>query len=734
MKKVELLAPSGDLESLQAAINNGADAVYLGLGDFNARAKSTYFTTENIRENIKLAHLFGVKVYITINTLVTDDEMPRFLDLVKTCVLAKADAFIVQDFGCAYLLKNLFPNIELHASTQMGIHNVNGAKFAKSLGFSRVVLSREATLQDIIQIKKETGLEIEYFVQGALCVAFSGNCYFSALEHNQSGNRGKCLQLCRLPYTAYLDNKNVGSGYLLSARDLCLMPNIEELINAGVDSFKIEGRLRRAGYVAQSVASYRSAIDSLSQNKQFDLNSEIDKLKRVFSRGEFNYSAYLNNNDKIINKLNQNHSGILIGKILKVEKFKDLFKIYIQSNHHLTTGDGLKFYNAQGVEVDSLGVGNVEIVGKNTYAIFTKHKLSPELKVHLTLDKKLEDTAINNQRKINLNLKFTAKQNQPFNIIIKYKDLQLNYSSDFICQPAKTTPTNTQEITEIFTNLDLNIFDMNLDKIDLENVFIPKSALKQARRDLQEKIKDLIINNYESKLRNVTIPQNFDTYLSKTPSIVAKFENILVINEKTDLNKINIKNNDLIALQPENWDFKNIENKLKNIKNSSNFIGLVLPTIANFKDLKIIDEIVQKIDKNVYLVINNLYGLKYANSHNLIAGVDLNIYNKFAVLSLQNYGVAQFVWSKELKPKLENVYEFTYGHQALMHFAHCPFKTLFENTCANCKFGNNLIYKGNNDEKYEIHRTKISQCYFTLYQNKLTNKIKMKLNYIDLRF
>ena len=293
----EILAPAGDAQSFYAALNAGADAIYLGLTDFSARKSAENFTLSNLSQFTDRAHLFGVKVYITINTLVTDDEMPRFLDLVKTCVLAKADAFIVQDFGCAYLLKNLFPNIELHASTQMGIHNVDGARFAKSLGFSRVVLSREATLQDIIQIKQETGLEIEYFVQGALCVAFSGNCYFSALEHNQSGNRGKCLQLCRLPYTAYLDNKNVGSGYLLSARDLCLMPNIEELINAGVDSFKIEGRLRRAGYVAQSVASYRSAIDSLSQNKQFDLNSEIDKLKRVFSRGEFNYSAYLNNND-----------------------------------------------------------------------------------------------------------------------------------------------------------------------------------------------------------------------------------------------------------------------------------------------------------------------------------------------------------------------------------------------------------------------------------------------------
>lgn len=280
MEKLEILAPSGDWDSFSTAINNGADAVYLGLGEFNARAKSTYFTTQNIRETVEYAHLFGVKVYVTINTLVKDEEMQNFLNLVRVCVDAKVDAFIVQDYGCAYILKQNFKNIVLHASTQMGIHNVAGAKIAKKMGFSRVVLSREVKLQDIIAIKEQTGLEIEYFVQGALCVAFSGNCYFSALNHNQSGNRGKCLQLCRLPYSAYIDDKPVGNGYLLSARDLCLLPNLKELIDAGVQSFKIEGRLRRAGYVGQAVNTYRKAVDAILNKTSINEKQKATNFKR----------------------------------------------------------------------------------------------------------------------------------------------------------------------------------------------------------------------------------------------------------------------------------------------------------------------------------------------------------------------------------------------------------------------------------------------------------------------
>jgi putative protease len=167
----------------------------------------------------------------------------------------------------------------------MGIHNLKGAKFLESLGFSRVILSREAKLEDIKHIKENTKLEIEYFVQGALCVAFSGNCYLSSLKNGNSGNRGKCLQLCRLPYTAIANNKEIRKGYFLSPSDLCLIENLEMLSKAGITSFKIEGRLKRASYIAQTVKSYRKAIDYLEENKKLDFKKEIEEIKAIFSRG-----------------------------------------------------------------------------------------------------------------------------------------------------------------------------------------------------------------------------------------------------------------------------------------------------------------------------------------------------------------------------------------------------------------------------------------------------------------
>ena len=210
---IEVLAPAGNPECFYAAINNGADAVYLGLSSFNARMRAENFTTSNIRDFIKHAHTFGVKVYITINTLLKDDDFDELVEMVKVLIDAKADAFIVQDYGVAHVLKTCFDGIVLHASTQMGIHNLDGALFAEKLGFSRIVLSRETKLEDIKLIKQHTNLEIEYFVQGALCVAFSGNCYLSSLEKNLSGNEGKCLQLCRLPFT---NNQTGETKYYLS--------------------------------------------------------------------------------------------------------------------------------------------------------------------------------------------------------------------------------------------------------------------------------------------------------------------------------------------------------------------------------------------------------------------------------------------------------------------------------------------------------------------------------------
>ena len=195
--KVEILAPVGSIESLYTAIAHGANAVYLGLPKFQARAKAQDFTYENLQSYVAFAHAFNVKVYLTLNTLVTNEEWPELLQTIDIAMQAGIDAFILQDLGVAYTIKTRYPQAVLHASTQMGINNVYGAKIAEKLGFQRVVLARETTLEDIRAIKEQTQLEIEYFVQGALCVAYSGNCYLSSLTNGCSGNRGMCKQLCR---------------------------------------------------------------------------------------------------------------------------------------------------------------------------------------------------------------------------------------------------------------------------------------------------------------------------------------------------------------------------------------------------------------------------------------------------------------------------------------------------------------------------------------------------------
>ncbi|MDY3890634.1 MAG: peptidase U32 family protein, partial [Bacilli bacterium] len=209
--KYEILAPAGDKDSLIAAINNNADAVYLGLDDFNARVKAENFSKDNIGEVVRYAHLFGVKVYVTINILIKENEYPSLIEVIKACVKAKVDAYIIQDLGVARLIRECFKGAVLHASTQMGVSSLRGALVLQKEGFTRVVLARETKESEIRLIKEHTSLEIEYFVHGALCVSYSGNCYLSSFNHLQSGNRGRCLQLCRLKYGCSASKK----GYLL---------------------------------------------------------------------------------------------------------------------------------------------------------------------------------------------------------------------------------------------------------------------------------------------------------------------------------------------------------------------------------------------------------------------------------------------------------------------------------------------------------------------------------------
>ena len=282
----ELLAPAGNIESLTAALRCGADAVYIGPKNYSARQNASNFDIDEIKEASKLCHMYNAKLYLAVNTLILDNQLDDFISDIKKYAQCSPDAFIVQDPGAAYIIKNTIPDMKIHASTQMTIHTPFGAKFAESLGFSRVVISREAS-EEMIRDISSCGIETEVFVHGALCMSVSGQCYMSAMIGSRSANRGLCAQSCRLPFSV-TGNMN---DHCLSLKDLALAHHIDKLRKAGVSSLKIEGRMKRPEYVACAVTAYRNALDGIPFN--------MDTLKAAFSRSGFTDGYFISKKENM---------------------------------------------------------------------------------------------------------------------------------------------------------------------------------------------------------------------------------------------------------------------------------------------------------------------------------------------------------------------------------------------------------------------------------------------------
>ena len=276
----EILAPAGSMESLIAGVRSGANAIYLGGKSFNARRNAGNFDNEELKRAVEYCHSHGVKVYLTLNILVRDDEMENAYNTVRDALLCGVDAFIVQDIGVAKMIREHFQSARLHGSTQMSIMTVNGAKAAKEMGFSRIVLPREMSLEEIKEIRESTDLELELFVHGALCMSVSGQCYLSSVIGSRSGNRGLCAQPCRLPFTA-----GGNATHALSLKDLSLIGELDKL--DGITSLKIEGRMKRPEYVSAAVSAVKKAIDG-----EYSSSDEF-MLRSVFSRSGFT-NGYLN--------------------------------------------------------------------------------------------------------------------------------------------------------------------------------------------------------------------------------------------------------------------------------------------------------------------------------------------------------------------------------------------------------------------------------------------------------
>ena len=316
MKRVEVLAPAGSMESLYAAINKGADAVYLGGNKFSARAYASNFDNDNMIKAIDYAHSYDVKVYVTLNTILKENEIDEAVKYVGFLYEIGVDALIIQDVGLLKRVREDFKDFELHASTQLTVHNGEAALYFKDKGFHRIVLSRELSLDEIKYISKDLAIETEMFVHGALCISYSGQCLMSSIIGGRSGNRGRCAQPCRMEYTLKGEKSGEKRGYLLSPKDMCTIEDVNEVINTGTYSLKIEGRMKRAEYVAGVVDNYRKAVDKALFNSKYDSQAGKRQLLQLFNRSGFTKAFLQKDTGKDMMSYNSpKNAGIPLGKV-----------------------------------------------------------------------------------------------------------------------------------------------------------------------------------------------------------------------------------------------------------------------------------------------------------------------------------------------------------------------------------------------------------------------------------
>lgn len=495
MKKIELLAPAGNMDCLKAAVMAGCDAVYLGGNHFGARAFSKNFTDAEIVEAINYCHLYGVRVYVTVNTLIYDDEVEEFLKYIEFIHKNNVDAIIIQDLGMFDLVRKTFPKLEIHASTQMHIHNLEGAKLMEELGMQRVVLARETSIKQIEEIKKNSNVELEIFIHGALCISYSGQCLMSSLIGGRSGNRGTCAGSCRLKYDIVsVDGKRINSKeYPLSTKDLNGIESIGKLIDIGVSSLKIEGRMKSIEYVYMVVSLYREAIDSYYKAGKVVINEEkLRKLRKIFNR-EYT-KGYLNDvkNNDIINGYRPNHMGVNIGRVVSYKNGMAEIKL----TDDLVIGSGLRVIGKDkdvGVLVNEFYINNKlvkeghagdtikikvnDIVNFGDSVVVTSDKMVSD-----EIDKLIKDSP----RKVLITGIFEGVIGKEISLEIS-DGINTVRAQGNVCEIARNKPVTDNDIKEKLNKLGDSIYQYSkLDvKID-KNIFIPLKEINELRREAIE--------------------------------------------------------------------------------------------------------------------------------------------------------------------------------------------------------------------------------------------------------
>jgi len=490
MRKIELLAPAGSIESLQAAVQSGADAVYLGGSKFSARAYASNFDNEKMAEAVKYCHIYGVKVHVTINTLLKDSEVEEAVDYARFLHGIGVDALILQDTGLAKKLKEELADFELHASTQMTVHNAEGALFLRKLGFRRIVLSRELSLREIAEVTRALaaeGLETEIFIHGALCICYSGQCLMSSMIGGRSGNRGRCAQTCRLPYTLIEDSSGAEKkGYLLSPKDICTLDVLRQIYGTGVASLKIEGRMKRPEYVAGVVGAYRKALDSIYSGTAFDSESEEERVLQLFNR-EGASKAYMfgNAGRDMMAWSNPKNTGLELGRVDS--------NMHTRLLRELAVKDGVSVGD-EGFTVSKITRDGVEVLQAEkgeTVKIFPQRYKKGDV-LYKTSDSSLlqELEEVCSQpylRKVDVPVDVEFRVSKPVKVGFTYRGSRHTLEGPVV-QVALKKPLALEKFLENMTKTQNTPFSFKVTAGVFEDGFIPVSAVNEIRRDILAEI------------------------------------------------------------------------------------------------------------------------------------------------------------------------------------------------------------------------------------------------------
>lgn len=632
MNKVELLSPAGNMDTLISAVNNGADAVYVGGKMFGARAFAPNFSNSELKKAVKYCHVYGVKLYVTANTVVFENEIDEFLDYMKFLYEIGVDAVIMQDLGMISLVRRLIPDLEVHASTQINIHNDEGLRLLEEMGVKRAVLAREMSLTEIKNLK--CTIEKEIFIHGALCVSYSGQCLFSSLNGGRSGNRGSCVGSCRLPYELYDENGKVKTDgdYLLSTKELCTVNYIKDILDAGVNSLKIEGRMKSPEYVGYVTKVYRRLIDDYYLGLTPKVTEEeMINLYKLFNR-KFT-SGYLFNDD-IYNCKTPNHLGYSLGQVIKVNKNK----IYIKLSDDLFQEDGIRFCESgKGMIVNKLYSENgllVNYVSKGKIAIVdNKIGITHKDMVNKTVDRSLMKMDGVTKR-IPISFKLSGKASDYLTLLCS-DGVNVICEKSILLDKAKNKVTTEEEVYEKLNKLGSTPFYLDRCEIILDEAFIPMKCIN----DLRRKVCDELLVKRSGSDRSVSFKYDKKVLNGKDAGF-----SVLVRNER----QLKLFLGDM-RIYTENYDL------YKKYKDYNVYYKLprIMHDFPNFKG-----------ERLLVSELGSVY--KYSLSNEVIADYPLNITNSETVKFLNGLGVEIATISPEVK-NFEDVLHYCNGAERIVY-------------------------------------------------------------------